>query len=425
MFLKLTKNSYIKHKPSAYIYCPYKDGIRDQLVINETASSILELCDGSHTLDDIVFILKKKYNDTEENVKNNVTDFIQPFISTGLVEEIGSEDFSNTIKGSKDIVYPDALVWELTDYCPLSCRHCYLSKKNHNIFSKDEIDDILYAIDEMGIYQVQLTGGEVLTHLHIEYVIHQLIKRGIITTISTSGMILNDNILNVLDELKLVKGSCCKVSLDGSQKTHNYIRQNENSYNNAVTFIKNVINRGIECQVGSVMLNQTKEEIEELTVLVKELGVSLLELALIVEQGNAKQNELHSNMTTKDFCNLLYELKNKYEDNNFLLKAPRDLTQKNCGAGHTMICIKANRNISPCPMLEMKLGNLKEERMQNILARCFAYFQDLVAPCKETCDKCEQYNACKSCIAQAIFNKDKVSKCKWYESENKLLKYFV
>ena len=180
MFLKLTENSYIKYKPSVYIYSLYKDGIRDQLIINETACSILELCNGTNTLDNIISILKKKYNDTEENVKKNVIEFLQPFMSNELVQEIESKDFYNTIKGNKDIVYPDTLVWELTDYCPLDCRHCYLSKKNHNMFSKDEIDNILDSIDEMGIYQVQLTGGEVLTHLHIEYIIHQLIKRGII-----------------------------------------------------------------------------------------------------------------------------------------------------------------------------------------------------------------------------------------------------
>ena len=341
------------------------------------------------------------------------------------MQEVETKNFANIIKGDKNIAYPEAIVWELTDYCPLNCRHCYLPKKNNNVFSKEEIDNILDVIDRMGISQVQLTGGEALTHPHIDYIIHQFIKRGIITTISTSGMILNDRILNALDELKLVRGSCCKVSLDGNQTTHNYIRQNENSYNNAITFIKSIINRGIECQIGSVVLNQSKEEIEELTALVRDLGVSLLELTLIVDQGNAKQNQLQSNMSIQDFHAFLCEIKQKYENSRFFLKTPCTLTQKNCGAGYTMICIKANKNISPCPILEMKLGNLKEEYIEDIIARCSINFQDLVAPCNETCGNCERYEICKSCIAQATINKDKVSNCKWYESENKLLKPYL
>ena len=427
MFLKLADNSFVKRKPgkNSNTFSIYNNNSRGSIVINDSASNILELCDGTNTLDDIVNILRKKYNDTEDNVKKNVTEFLQPFISSNIIQKIKNKTFSNIIKGDKNIAYPDVIVWELTDYCPLNCRHCYLPKKNNNIFSKDEIDKILKVIDKMGISFVQLTGGEVLTHPHIEYVIHQFIKRGIITTISTSGIILNNNILNALDELKLVKGSCCKVSLDGNKEAHTYIRQNEDSYDKAINFIKSVTNKGIECQIGSVILKQTQEEIEELTALVKSLGVSLLEFTLVFDQGNAKHNQLQSNMEIEDFHALLYELKNKYEDNKFLLKTPCTLTQKNCGAGHLTICIKANGTITPCPIMEIELGNLKKEGINDIINRCFLNFENLVSPCDKTCGNCKKFKICKSCIAQATINKNKVPNCKWYEAEKELLQPYI
>jgi hypothetical protein len=68
MFLQLNDRSYIKQKPNSHVFSGFRDNIRSNLEINESAADILSLCDGAHTYEDIVFTLAKKYNDTPENI---------------------------------------------------------------------------------------------------------------------------------------------------------------------------------------------------------------------------------------------------------------------------------------------------------------------------------------------------------------------
>lgn len=124
MFLRLTDKSYIKYKPDSYIFSSFKDGYRDPAIINESAAEILALCDGTNTLQDIVAVLSEKY-DSPEIVKENVNSFLDPFIKNNLIETIQISSKSDVTKGSQAIYYPDVLIWEITDYCPLMCKHCY------------------------------------------------------------------------------------------------------------------------------------------------------------------------------------------------------------------------------------------------------------------------------------------------------------
>lgn len=161
----------------------------------------------------------------------------------------------------------------------------------------------------MEIFQVQITGGEALTHPELGYIIAQLIDRGIIISVSTSGMLLNDKISEDLKGLKNVAGSSIKVSLDGNEKTHNFIRQDIRSYKNAVEFVKKMKKEEIPCQIGTTVVDQSKEELEKLVSLVKELGVQSINIGMICSQGCAKENEIKTSLSPLDLNKFLHNLK--------------------------------------------------------------------------------------------------------------------
>ena len=54
--------------------------------LSETASCIWELCDGKNTEDDIVSILAKEFNKSEDDIREDVTEFM---------EEMYKRDFLN------------------------------------------------------------------------------------------------------------------------------------------------------------------------------------------------------------------------------------------------------------------------------------------------------------------------------------------
>lgn len=427
MVPELTDKSFLKKKPNEYLFSPYKDGLRDSIVINDTAMEILSLCNGINSIEDIIKILKKKYNEKEDIVKQNVEEFLKPFIELGVIcdscKENSQKDF---VIGSNKIFYPDILIWELTDYCPLKCKHCYLPKKNNNIYSNEDIEKVFSIIDKSGVCQIQLTGGEALSHPKIGYIIDELIKRGIIISISTSGMILNENILSHLLKLKSIRGSFIRISLDGSEDTHNYIRGNKKSYTNALNFIKTMKANGIPCQVGTTVVNQSKEELETLTSLVKDCGACLIEIGLVSVQGNAKENKLTNSFSQKELDLFLKELSDKFSDKNFIVKLPvQKAIAKTCGAGCHIIVLKANKDVSICPTAEFSVGNIGKQSFDEIMENCGFKFHDIAAPNAQICGDCKNKFECKGCIAKALILKETVDNCPWFKSQYEIFKPFL
>ncbi len=431
MYPKLTKKSFLKIRPNAYLFSPYyKGGFRDSVKINKTAADILSFCDGTHSVDYIVGTLKNKYKEKEDIVRKNVEGFLVPLINSGIIENetkcIKSESSKSHIKGSKKIFYPDILIWEVTDFCPLNCKHCYLTKKNNNVFSKIDIQRVFEIIDKSGVYQVQLTGGEALSHPNVDYIIDELIQRGIIVSVSTSGVIFNDKILSSLIKLKNVRGSFVRVSLDGNEITHNDIRQNESAYKKALNFIKILKENEIPCQIGTTIVNQTKNELENLTKIVKENGACLIEFGLLTIQGHAKENHLTSFLNQRELIEFLKILSNNFTDDKFMVKVPNEKgIIKNCGAGCQIIVIKANKDVAVCPTAEFTVGKLDDCEIEEIMSRCGKQFSDVTAPNEKICGNCKNQMECVGCISRALILKNTVKKCRWFENEYKYLQPFL
>lgn len=430
MYPKLTEKSFLKIRPDTDLFSPYKDGFRDSVKINKTAADILSFCDGTNSFDYIVEELKNKYNENEDVVRKNIKEFLLPLIKLGIIENktesIKKANSELRVRGSRKIFYPDILIWEVTDFCPLNCKHCYLTKKNNNIFSKKEIQKILGVIDKSGVYQVQLTGGEALSHPNIEYIIDELVQRGIIVSISTSGVIFNDKILSSLIKLKNVHGSFVRVSLDGNEITHNDIRQNKSAYKRALNFIKTLKEYQIPCQIGTTIVNQTKDELEDVTKVAKENGVCLIEFGLLTIQGNAKENHLNSFLSQRELISFLKILSDKFTDDKFIVKIPNEKgIIKNCGAGYQIIVIKANKDVAICPTAEFTVGKLDNCEIEDIMFKCGKEFSNITSPNEKVCGNCKNQIECMGCISRALILKNTVKRCKWFESEYKHLKPFL
>lgn len=121
MFPVLNEKSFLKIKPNEFLYSPFANNVRESLKINKTAFEILSLCNGDNSITDIINILKDRYNDSYTTVEKNVKDFLTPLFDLGVIYDIHSAKSSQSfIRGNKNIFYPDVLIWEITDYCPLT-----------------------------------------------------------------------------------------------------------------------------------------------------------------------------------------------------------------------------------------------------------------------------------------------------------------
>ncbi|MFA9378685.1 MAG: PqqD family peptide modification chaperone [Lachnotalea sp.] len=205
MYPHLIENSYIKIKPDGDIASFVFNKVRTNVDINETACEILKYCNGYYDIDEIIKKVSINHGISIETARMNVEEFLMPLAEMGAIIDKKENMNKTIVKGSKEIYYPDNIIWELTTQCPLRCKHCYLPNKEPIFIKRDEIDKILDIIDRTGVYSVQLTGGEALLHSDLLYIVEHLIESNIHIALSTSGMILNTMAKNVFVKVMLIE----------------------------------------------------------------------------------------------------------------------------------------------------------------------------------------------------------------------------
>lgn len=417
MYIALVKGNFLKRIPDSFLLSYVIKGSRIAVKINESAYEILKLCDGTKTIEELYDILQKKYREQINVVEENVKLFLAPLFEAGIVEKIDTVEKREILKGSSSVYLPDTISWELTDACPLRCRHCYLDKKDTMLLKEKEIDRLINMFEYMGIQTIQLTGGEVFTYPYLNQILEKLMKIKPNIVLSTSGYIFNDMVINILKKIKSINGGV-RVSIDGLENTHNKIRMKKDAYAKSIAFIKNAVALGIPCQVATTLSEQSPNEIEELVKIVKDLGVSLHIISMVSIQGNAATNKVRSLYDQETLKNFLLELTEKYVDKNYKIQLPIKTDEKNCGAGYKLIRIRPNLDITPCPMNEQVIGNLYKEDINNIMIKRGKKYQKIESPNEKLCRQCSKKNICMKCMANALENKENVENCYWYE-ENK------
>ncbi len=420
MYPKLKKNFFLKIKPDKFELCNPNILPFANLSINETAFDIFSLCDGNTDVDHIVKSLLLKYKISHKELKIKVDDFLANALQKDITvfDEKASIIPYDFIKGSNKIYYPDIISWEITDYCPLNCLHCYLDKKNSKFIALNEIDKILSIIPKCGLRSIQITGGEPLLHPNLGYILNKLSDLKIPVILLTSGFKYNFKTFEILNIFKKTTNSSVRVSLDGNQKIHNDIRKNPQAFENTIDFIKMLNKQNIPCQVAITAINQSPSDIENLVELLKSLGVYYVEIGLLVNEGNASKNKLPSQYNNKKISELLFYLDKKYSDDNFKIKTVVKNKDYTCGAGLQLIHITTNLDIKPCPVMDFKLGNINLNSFDDIMKKSTELFSKIKIPNNSTCCGCAFEDDCNGCIAQAL-NKHKrlLKNCSWFESQ--------
>lgn len=122
------------------------------------------------------------------------------------------------------ITKPLTAVWEITMGCNMRCKHCGSSCHDAlpDELSTQEALKLCDEIGELGLEWLTLSGGEPTTRKDWHLIAGRLSQNGVIPNIITNGWLFNEEIL----EKAMNAGvGTIAFSLDGLQKTHDFIRR--------------------------------------------------------------------------------------------------------------------------------------------------------------------------------------------------------
>lgn len=305
---------------------------------------------------------------------------------------------------------------ELTQKCNLRCKHCYVpdcsnpaKKVNVSQMTLDDIRDLISQIDELGVMELQLTGGEPFVLPHILDIIKEAQSRLIPCSVFTNGTLMTEQIFRYISENN--HGLIFYISLDGYQETHDAFRRYRGAFLKTIGTIKRLLQMDCDVRINTSIGRHNISEMRQFIEFVKnEFGV-LHRLVSIepIGRANAKMT-----ISIEEFADLLQESSNTFE---FLDShdSIADWSTPACGIGSSMLFIDAYGNVSFCPTLTQRenpkflTGNITRSSLKDIWEN-FPVFKKIRGfQCKEV-EQCRFRELCKGgCRSRAYLSAGDIS----------------
>lgn len=163
--------------------------------------------------------------------------------------------------------------WELTNVCNLKCRHCYQQDDGprHGLPKAADLDAIAGRIIEAQVFEVTLTGGEVLLVPQLPDLIGRFNQAGIRPHITSNGMLVDEPTADQLAALDLT----FQVSVDAADPDrHNDIRRSPRAFHGAVAGARRLVDRGVEVSFAYTAMPDNLDEVAAILRLAADLGVT-------------------------------------------------------------------------------------------------------------------------------------------------------
>ena len=321
---------------------------------------------------------------------------------------------SPTASASEKFV-PLVMSWNLTRKCNLKCPHCYINatpQELRNELSTEEAKNLIDQICEVSRPLLILSGGEPLLRKDVFELVRYGTAKGLKMGIGSNGSLIDDA---AAMKLKDAGVETVSISLDSHiPEQHDEFRGVVGSWEKAVKAIKALRENGVLVQVNTTVTQQNYDQIDDIMSLAEKLGVENFHLFFLVPTGRGVRLADISPAKYEGMIKTTFAKAAKHKLNVRPSCAPQfmriakdmglDMRQwiRGCIAGLYYCRVYPNGDITPCPYLPIKLGNIREKTFKEIWfnSGMFKALRDFNA-LKGKCGVCDYRALCGGCRARA------------------------
>lgn len=325
---------------------------------------------------------------------------------------------ASVVRPVKEEYIPLVVSWNVTLKCNLKCPHCYINATDRELpdeLSTDAAKMLIHQITEVSRPLLILSGGEPLLRKDIFELIQYGKERGLRMAMGSNGMLIDDDVAR---RLKKAGIETVSISLDSTTpERHDEFRGVKGSWNRAIMAIKALKNNDILVQVNTTVTQQNYDDIEDIMTLAEEFGVENFHLFFLVPTGRGVKIEDISPVMYENMIRGTLEKIAKHKLNVKPACAPqfmRIAKQMNVSIKHVQAMIRGciaglyycriypTGEVTPCPYLPIKLGNIREKSFKDIwfnseILKNLRDFKKLQGKCGE----CDYREVCGGCRARA------------------------
>jgi radical SAM protein with 4Fe4S-binding SPASM domain len=288
------------------------------------------------------------------------------------------------------------------------------------VLSTEEACGVIDQICETGRPIVILSGGEPLLREDIFTIARHGTDQGLRMAMGTSGILIDRATAGKLRDAGI---RAVAVSLDSaSPEIHDAFRGVKGVWEKAVQAIRNCREEGIEVQVNMSVMRPSFTDIQSVVELGTTLGIHDYQVFFPVPVGRARMTESGQN---REYEALIREILLHYRKSGVNIRptcAPQfrriadELGIRNpawgrgCIAGISYCRIYANGDVTPCPYLPVRAGNVRVTPFREIWNNS-GILNALRDPDLLTgkCGICRYRSVCGGCRARAYMGGDAVS----------------
>lgn len=348
------------------------------------------------------------------------------------------------------------VVWNFTNMCNLSCKHCYQDAGSSPAPDELTLEEKLNLVDRLvdsGVKICLLSGGEPLIHPDFFPVLERMVRKGMYTAVASNATTITKEVAMRLKKTGL---NYIEISLDSvNPEKHDEFRGLAGSWHQAVEGIKNCVQIGVFTAVATVFTKNTMDEVDEMVSFAASLGAQRFVHLNFLPIGRGSQiadqdptpwerEEILKRLfrrrrtagieilsTAPQYARVCIEQSlgiDRDPDHVYLeslgektpwyfVESPTyfkirvrgkvdvpSYAVKGCGAGRLLCCIQPNGDVTPCMFIpSWVMGNLREETFRDIWVKmvaqpCFIDRESL----EGGCGKCSYRYVCGGCRARAI-----------------------
>lgn len=260
--------------------------------------------------------------------------------------------------------------WELTNICNLRCVHCYQQDDGPRtgLPAADTLMTIVRRIVRAGVFEVTLTGGEVLLVRELPDIVAYLNDNSIRPHITSNGMLVDDRTADWLAAADVT----FQISLDAADPAlHNDIRRSPIAFERALAGADRLVSRGVEVSIAYTATPQNLAELPGLVALAAEHGIGRVCVGEVLPEFGTARTRSQLRLDPEPFAAFtagLAELRERYRGRVDVAVAllsghaydPR-LRESPCTALARDLAILHDGWAYPCPFVrspEHRLGNV-------------------------------------------------------------------
>jgi radical SAM protein with 4Fe4S-binding SPASM domain len=272
---------------------------------------------------------------------------------------------------------PLYVVWETTLDCNARCIHCYsdaLFGRGPQYWTLEESIDLINQVADAGVMILALSGGEVLMRPDWEIIVERAVQRGMRVTFATNGLLVTPRVAARLAELGVFNVS---VSLDGATAaTHNAIRKIPRIFEKACDAVRNLVAAGVRVTVNFTPMKPNLSEVRSMVPLAHALGAEKINLTEYVYTSRGGVDLMPSPAELQDLLAYWIQASREWRGRievdwhdcrvSLLLPPEEAERYQGCGAGYTHCRITVEHDVTPCVVLPLAVGNLREKSFTDI-----------------------------------------------------------